>query len=260
MTETLERNNLDFAQKPTLLEIAPASHAEVIAYLNYSHKIAEFSALAERDILISNICNQLSITASDEELQQAGDAFRQEHKLFSTAETLSWLQQQRITVEDWTQGIRITLLTKKLKEHLFGDSVDSHYLNNRNDYKRVALSQILVVDLTNALQIVQAIQNENASFCAMAIEHSRGKHSKQNGGFAGINFMAEIMPEIKQAIAELKEGEIAGPIQTKLGYHILRIEKWYPAELSDSIRDEVLDSLFMTWLKNISGPNPQVNP
>jgi parvulin-like peptidyl-prolyl isomerase len=259
VTETLEKIELGFAQKLVLPEIAPATNAEVIAYLSYSHKISELSTLAEQDALILGICEQLNITVSDEELQAGGDAFRQEYKLLGTSETLDWLQQQRITVEDWTQGIRITLLTKKLKEHLFRDSIDSHYLNNRNDYKRVALSQILVVDLTIALQIAQAIKTENASFCAMAIEHSRGKQSKQNGGFAGINFLAEVMPEIKQAIAELKEGEVIGPIQTKLGYHILRIEKWYPPELSESVRTEILESLFKNWLKNLGNPDIQAN-
>ncbi len=251
MTETLEKTELDIAQKLTLSEITPATSEEVVAYLRYSYKIAEFSALAEQDALILDVCDRLGITVSDEELQNAGDAFRQEYKLLGTSETLSWLQQQRISVEDWTQGIRIVLLTKILKEHLFGDSVDAHYLNNRNDYKRVALSQVLVSNLADAVQISHAIQKENASICAMAIEHSKGKQSRQNGGFAGINFMAELMPEIRQAIAELNEGEVIGPIQTKLGYHILKIEKWYPPELSASVRSEVLESLFKTWLKNL---------
>lgn len=252
MTETLEKNEFDTAQKLRLSEIAPATNEEVIAYLNYSYKIAEFFALAEQDALILDICDQLGIKVSDEELQSAGDAFRQKHKLLGTSETLNWLQQNRITLEDWTQGVRIALLTNKLKDQQFGDTVDSHYLNNRNDYKRVALSQVLVANLTDALQIAHAIQKENASFCAMAIEHSKGKQSKENGGFAGIKFLAELLPEIKQAITDLKEGEVIGPIQTKLGYHILKIEKWYPAELSESVRAEVLESLFKTWLRNIS--------
>lgn len=87
-----------------------------------------------------------------------------------TPETLAWLQEQRITVEDWSQGIRVDLLTKKLKEHLFGDTVDAHYISNRNDYKRVALSQILVRELPDALKVAHALREENASFCALALE------------------------------------------------------------------------------------------
>jgi parvulin-like peptidyl-prolyl isomerase len=253
MQETLE--------KLVLPEIAPATDEAIVAYLHRNYKIAEIAAKAEQDDLILKVCEQLGITISDEELQSAGDAFRLEHKLLGTAETLGWLAQQRITVEDWTQGIRVSLLTQKLKEHLFGEAVDNHYMSNRDDYRRVAISQILVRDLTEALKISQALRVEKASFCALALEHSKGKQSKENGGFAGIRFLAELLPEIVKAVAEAKEGEVIGPIQTKLGYHILRVEKWFPAELVE-VREQVLDSLFQSWVisaknsENFTASNP----
>ena len=249
MTQTLEKTELESAEKFVLPEISPATNEDVIVYLRRSHKIAEVAALTECDALVLNICKQLGITVSDEELQAAGDAFRLEHKLLGASETLAWLQEQRITVEDWTQGIRVTLLTKKLKEHLFGDAVDAHYMSNRNDYKRVALSQILVGDLIEARKVTYAIREENASFCALALEYSKGKQSKEKGGFVGVRFLSELLPEIAQAISEAKEGEVIEPIQTRLGYHIIKIEKWFPIELSESVREEILEFLFQAWLR-----------
>jgi parvulin-like peptidyl-prolyl isomerase len=240
MQETLE--------KLVLPEILPASDEAVIAYLRHSFKFAEMAALAERDALILSVCQQLGISISDEELQVAGDTFRLEHKLLGASETLAWLGQERISVEDWSKGIRVSLLTQKLKEHLFGEAVDSHYMTNRDDYRRVALSQILVRDLTEALKIAQSLRAENASFCALALEHSRGKQSQQNAGFVGVRFLAELLPEIAKAVIEAKEGEVVGPIQTKLGYHILRVEKWLGAELNE-VRESVLESLFQGWLQ-----------
>jgi parvulin-like peptidyl-prolyl isomerase len=237
MQETLEK----FA----FPEISPATDEAIVAYLRRSYKLAEVATLAERDALVLNVCEQFGITVTDEELQAAGDAFRLEHKLLGTSETLAWLAQQRIAVEDWSQGIRVSLLTQKLKEHLFSEAVDTHYTNNQDDYRRVALSQILARDLTEAVKIAQALRGENASFCALALEHSKGKQSKENGGFVGILFLGDLLPEIAKALAEAKEGEVIGPIQTKLGYHILRIEKWFPAELSE-VREQVLESLFQS--------------
>ena len=160
------------------------------------------------------------------------------------------------TTEDWSEGIRIALLTKKLKEHLFGDAIDAHYISNRNDCKRVALSQTLVSDLTDALKVAHALREENASFCALALEYSKGKQSKDNGAFVGIHFIAKLMPEMAKVISDAPEGEAIGPVQTKLGYHIMRVEKWFPAELNESVREEILDSLFQTWLQASSNPEP----
>jgi parvulin-like peptidyl-prolyl isomerase len=252
MLKTLSTTKLQPKQESALPEISSATNEDIIAYLRRSYKLAEIAALAERDALILDVCDRLGMSISDEELQAAGDAFRLEHKLLGASETLAWLQAQCITVEDWSQGIRVALLTKKLKEHLFGDAVDAHYISNRDDYKRVALSQILLRDLPDALKVVHALREENASFCALALEYSKGNQSKENGAFVGICFIAKLMPEIAQAITEAKEGEVIEPVQTKLGYHILKIEKWFPSELSESVREEIFGSLFQSWLKESS--------
>ncbi|MBC1225300.1 peptidylprolyl isomerase [Nostoc sp. UCD121] len=249
MKETLEKTQLQPLQKITFPEIPPATEAEVIAYLHRSFQIAEIAVKAERDALILNICEQLNLTASDEELQAGGDKFRLEHKLLGASETLSWLSVQRITVEDWSNGIKLSLLTQKLKELLFGEIVDNYYIQNRQNFRRIALSQILVRELTQAQQIAYQIQEENASFCALALEYSKGKQSKENGGFAGIRFFSELLPEIAAAISQAKEGELIGPVQTTLGYHIIRVEKLFPLELTESLREEVLESFFQAWLQ-----------
>ncbi|AOY84125.1 peptidylprolyl isomerase [Moorena producens JHB] len=247
-TETLE--------KPLLPKTSPATDADIIAYLRRSRKFGEIASFAEQDALILDLCEELSITVSDQEWQAAGDAFRVEHKLLGVTETNSWFSQQRITVEEWSEGIKVQLLTKKLKEHLFGEAVDGDYISNRENYRRVALSQILVLDLAQALKIVKALRYDNASFCALALEHSKGKQSQENGGFVGIRFLAELSQDIAKGIYEAKEGEVIGPIQTKLGYHILRVEKWFPTELNESVREAILEFLFQNWLQEQSQTNP----
>jgi parvulin-like peptidyl-prolyl isomerase len=240
MQETLEKMNLP--------EIKPATDAEILAYLRSSRQIAEMAFQTERNNLILQVCEQLNLTVSEEELQIEGDKFRQENKLLGATETLNWLAQQRITVENWSQGLGNLLLTQKLKEHLFGEAVDGHYLNNRDNYQRVALSQILVKDLSLSMQIIHKLKEEKTSFCVLALEYSQGKQSQENGGFVGIRFLQELLPEIAQAIKNVAEGEIINPVQTKLGYHVIKVEKWYRAELKE-VREQILNSLFEIWLK-----------
>ncbi|MDZ8106215.1 MAG: peptidylprolyl isomerase [Nostoc sp. DedQUE12a] len=240
--------------KETLQNVAPqetsfTTDADIIAYLRRSCKIAEITALSERDALILRTCEQLGITVSDEELQAAGDAFRLEHKLLSASETIGWLEAQLITVDDWSEGIRVLLLTKKLKEHLFGAIVDGQYVASRDSFKQVALSQIVVLEHMEAIKIAQALREEKASFYGLALAHSKGKQSQENGGFVGVQFVAELIQELAQAIAHAKEGEVVGPVATKLGYHILRVEKWFPLELNESLKNRVMESFFQAWLK-----------
>lgn len=248
MQETIAPTELAALQEATLPKTNPATDADILAYLRRSAQISEIATLVEQEALILALCDRLNITVSDDELQAAGNQFRLKQQLLGAKETLNWLAQQRITAEDWTEGIRIRLLEQKLKDCLFGGQVDSHYLNHRKEFKRVALSQILVRDLTTALKIVQALREENASFCALAVEYGLCKQAKE-GGFLGVHFLLKLMPELVQALSEAKEGEIVGPIQTRLGYHILRVEKWYPLQLEESVRVEAVDALFHNWLQ-----------
>jgi len=247
MTSHLEPADLQNQKVSTVPKFPHATDENIIAYLRHSCRIAEIADLAERDALVLDVCEKLGITVSDEELQAAGDAFRLEYKLLGATETLAWLSKQRIAVEDWSQGIRIALLTKKLKEHLFGAALDDNYLQNRNNYKRVALSQILVENLADALKVMRAIREENVSFCALALEHSKGKQSKEQGGFVGIRFITELIPDIAKAVSQAQEGEVLEPIQTNLGYHIIKVEKNFTVELSEPIREQILESLFQNW-------------
>ncbi|WP_017314972.1 peptidylprolyl isomerase [Mastigocladopsis repens] len=255
-TDEAERSQKSLPQEGfTAQQISPATDADVIAYLRRSAKLAEIAALAERDALVLAGCEKFGITVSEEEVQAAGDDFRQERKLWGLQETMAWLDQQRIGVEDWSQGIRVALLEKKLKEHLFGAGVDGEYMRNRDRYRRVAVSQILVVDLDTAWKIVQMLREGHASFCALALEYSKGKQSQEKGGFVGIRFLVELTPEIAETINNAKEGEILGPVQSKLGYHVVRVEKWFPTVLNQAVREQIMDSLFQGWLKNFKNSN-----
>ncbi|MEB3181883.1 MAG: peptidylprolyl isomerase [Nostocaceae cyanobacterium] len=240
-------------------EIHPVTDADIIAYLRQNAKIAEFATQAERQALILACCEQFQIQVSDDEWQAAGDAFRQDNKLLGIQETMTWLNQQRISVEEWSEGIRVALLEQKLKEHLFGASIDGTYMSDRDKYQRVALSQILVTDLGTAWKVVQMLREGHASFCALALQYSKGKQSQNNGGFVGVRYLVELLPEIADAIKEAKEGEIIGPIQTKLGYHVLRVEKWFPSELTPEVREQIMNALFEMWLHNLKKSQPENN-
>jgi hypothetical protein len=49
---------------------------------------------------------------------------------------------------------------------------------------------------------------------------------------------------------------VIGSIQTKLGEHILKVEKWFPAELSELVREQILKSLFHFCLKRRGNVEP----
>lgn len=230
-----------------LPQVELATDQEVIDRLKHSRRYSEFAEEVERNILIESICEQLNIKVSEDEIQNVGDTFRKQNKLYGEVETMEWLDRQRITPEEWSKGVYLQLLTQKLKEHIGGHNADSLYMNDRENWRRVALSQILVSDLATAVKISKSIREKGDSFCMLALENSKGKQSKENGGFAGIRFVAELLPEVAAAIDKAPVGEVLEPVKSKLGYHILRVEKWFAPEFNE-VKDFIAEYLFQSWL------------
>jgi parvulin-like peptidyl-prolyl isomerase len=231
----------------TLPEFESATDQQIIDRLKHSQRYGEFAEEVERNILIESICKQLKIEVLEDEIQNVGDTFRKQNKLYGEAETMEWLDRQRITPEEWSKGVYLELLTQKLKEHIGGYNADALYMNDRENWRRVALSQILTGDLATAIKVSKSIREKGDSFCMLALEYSKGKQSKENGGFAGIRFVAELLPEIAAAIDKAPVGEVLEPVKSKLGYHILRVEKWFSPEFNE-VKDFIAEYLFQSWL------------
>ncbi|MBT9315790.1 peptidylprolyl isomerase [Leptothoe spongobia] len=233
----------------TLSQLSTVTDQKLVEYLRYSYRFSELTALAEAADLVVKLCQHYRIDVSDEECQVVGDRFRLEHNLLEVSATIQWLKEQRITLSDWSEGIKLKLLEQKLKEHLFGASVDAHYISHRQEYQKVALSQILVFDYDTALDIKQSLLAGTKSFCTLALEHSKDKQTYANGGFLGIIYLSQLASEVQKAIINQPVGTIIAPIQTTFGYRIFRIEKWFPIEFKDFIREEILETLWQSWRK-----------
>lgn len=55
-----------------------------------------------------------------------------------------------------------------------------------------------------------------------------------------------------QSVSEAHEGEVLEPIVTKLGSHIIKVDKWFPVQLDEFLREQLLKSAFQLLLQNPS--------
>ena len=88
----------------------------------------------------------------------------------------------------------------------------------------VEASHILVDSKEKAEEILAEINEGNISFEGAAKEHSSCPSSQQ-GGNLGQFGRGQMVPEFDKAVFEMNEGEIAGPVQTQFGYHLIKLNK-----------------------------------
>ena len=80
-----------------------------------------------------------------------------------------------------------------------------------------------------------------ASFADLAKKESQDPGSAPKGGDLGFFARGMMVPQFEDAVFRMKEGEIAGPVQSDFGYHVIRLTAIKPGKIKpiDEVRGEI---------------------
>ncbi len=104
-------------------------------------------------------------------------------------------------------------------------------------------SHILVESQEAAQELIGELEG-GADFAALAMEHSTGP-SGPNGGVLGWFGKGTMVPEFQNAVEEMETGEVAGPIETQFGWHVIKLNETRDKEPPslDQVRAEIVGQL-----------------
>ena len=230
--------------------------------IKFGSAIIAFSKLQQRNInfdkdtIFSQIVQQL---VNEELLSQKID---KENKL-----TLLALEHEKRSAK------AAQMVSKILKNFPNEELVKSAYQNLTNDFKgslEYNASHILVKEEGQATTIRKDISN-GKNFEALAKEHSIGPTGK-NGGNLDWFDLGSMVPEFSTALMVLSEGDISQPVQTKFGWHLIKLnktrEKKVPefkeikAQLAQNLRQKKINDYLKSLTENseINFVGKNINP
>jgi PPIC-type PPIASE domain len=92
----------------------------------------------------------------------------------------------------------------------------------------VTLRQIVVATMNEARDVRRRLARNPMAFEVIARTQSKGEEAGA-GGYMGAFQRGQLPPELEEAAFALPEGGTSEPVQTGLGYHVLRVESRQPA-------------------------------
>ena len=230
--------------------------------IKFGSAIIAFSKIQQRNVnfdkntIFSQIVQQL---VNEELLSQKID---KENKL-----TLLALEHEKRSAK------AAQMVSKILKNFPNDELVKSAYQNLTNEFKgslEYNASHILVKEEGQAKTIRKDISN-GKNFEALAKEHSIGPSGK-NGGNLNWFDLGSMVPEFSTALMVLSEGDISQPVQTKFGWHLIKLnktrEKKIPefqeikAQLVQNLRQKKINDYLKSLTENseISFVGKNINP
>lgn len=96
--------------------------------------------------------------------------------------------------------------------------------------KAQRLQKMILDDARTKIDMVHAKLKEGASFEDMARQYSEDDSSKNKGGLLGDVVPRTVFPEMSAWLPRLKAGQYSDPIQTPLGFHIMKLQARLPKE------------------------------
>lgn len=184
------------------------------------------------------------------------------------------LDQSNITLDRFKESLRDNLMFQKLFPEVTKDAPEvtdeqarDFYDENPEQFQapeQRTVSHILVKTPEEAQAVKQRLAS-GEDFATVAREVSTDPGSKDNGGSLGQvpSEGSGFVPEFEAAMNQLQPGQISDPVQSQLGYHIIKVESITPAgmqtfeevleDLKMGLMIEVQRQVFDEWLNNVRG-------
>ncbi|MFZ9736655.1 MAG: peptidylprolyl isomerase [Prochlorotrichaceae cyanobacterium] len=206
---------------------------QVFRYLSTSKLLPQFI----RDIVLEDALQEVSYTV--EELNAAVQGIAQQRQYQNLdAKSLSLLALRSLRVE-------------KFKVQSWGNNLESYFLKRRQDLDQVVCSLIQTPDASLAQELYFRIQHQEDSFERLAQQYSQSAETRE-GGKLGPLPLSQLHPEIAKHLRGLRAGQVAPVFILGQQCIIIRLDKLIPAQLTETMRQTLLNELFENWLEHES--------
>jgi len=188
------------------------------------------------------------------------------------------LQQQGLDYAKYRDQIRseiekVQLVNREIrgKVNVTPEDVGRYYEAHKNEYEVPGLVQVrqitLQLDSNASPEITQAVMDRAADlrkkivkgedFAKLAKQYSEDSNAADGGDLGEVE-PSKLLPEFEGAVGKLKDGEVSEPIRTKVGVHLLKLEKriaagYRPetevaADIKEKLYNDALDERYKRWI------------
>ena len=204
--------------------------------------------IIERKIIIS-AASEAGIKITTEELQKASDQMRVLSQLRNAQETWVWLEKYGLSLDDFEEIVYITLISRKLINHLFVDHVEPYFYEHQLDYAGAIIYEIVLDDEDEAIELYYEIQEGEISFFEAAQQYIQDPELRRKGGYRGKVNRSDMKPEVSAAVFAANPSTILKPIVTADGIYLVSVEEIIQPELDKKLHQKIMLDLFNEWLK-----------
>lgn len=210
------------------------------------------------ELLIKDRADRLGLSVASDELKEAMSRLKEQYGIKSDAEFEESLHKSGMTRADMEGRLRDTILMNKVfakelrqREDLSDKELRERYDREKERYRlpeRARLREIVVlkpddpskVEAARKRATELAAKGRTDDFAKLAMASSDAG-TKDKGGDLGEVARGELLPDLDKAVFNATAGTVLGPLESKTGWHILKVEARLPSEVPafESVKDRL---------------------
>ena len=181
------------------------------------------------------------------EYETAYECFTQQYKLDSSAKVEAWLNKTNTTQEQLKNRIIEKIKLDKFKQEQWGHQLESYFLDRKLALEKAVFSLIRVKSEGMANELYHRLCEGENTFAELAKTYSLGQEANSDG-VVGVVKLIDLHYILAQMLHRSQPGQLLPPKQIEDSWVIVRLEKYLPARLDDSMRERLLNELCDRWL------------
>ena len=210
------------------------------------------------ELLIKDRADRMNLTVSADEMKDAVQRLKAQYGLTTDAQFNESLQKSGMTRPEMENRLRDTIMMNKVfgrelrgREDLTDRELRERYDREKERFRlpeRAHLREIVIVRPADTAAVEAARQRatqlateaRGGDFAKVA-SVSSDAGTKSKGGDLGEVAKGELLPDLDHAVFNATAGSVIGPIETKSGWHILKVETRLPSEIPafESMKDRL---------------------
>jgi parvulin-like peptidyl-prolyl isomerase len=238
------------------IEQTTTSPAEIASKKDETRKNLSNDLIAE--LLVKDRADRLGLSVGPDEVKEAMTRLKEQYGIKTEADFDESLHKSGMSRVDMEARLHDTLLMNKVfgrelrqREDLADKELRERYDREKERYRlpeRARLREIIVIKPDDPSKVDAARQRANAlaaesrtgDFAKLATTSSDAG-TKDKGGDLGEVARGELLPDLDKAVFNAASGSVLGPIETKSGWHILKVETRLPSEVPafESVKDRL---------------------
>jgi parvulin-like peptidyl-prolyl isomerase len=234
---------------------------------------AELVQQVADELCILERAAELKLEVSNEEVNARLAQLRQENHVPDDASFEAMLKSAGLTLEGLKARLRDGILVQRLISREIGDlAITEEELRQRYEQEkgtfmigeRVHLEHIVMpvaadrsnleATLGTARRLVAAAR-ASGDFKTLVEQEMAAGHG--TGGDLGVVVAADLRPEVRNAVAALKAGEVSDPFTSSAGVHVVQLLERIPptpqpfAEVENQLRQQEMDQRYRSHLASV---------